>query len=201
MLQQGLGHPQDLAPSLFDGGAYTSGNTQSMQLLGQAAVTMIPAWSDQALSAITQGVLPETTGLVQLSDLGLPGGFTHSDRADQRRQQGRGAQAGRFPAHRGNPVGRPHRTRRLPGRVVGLCLGRAAREVQGHRARPRSRSSRAAIGKRPSTTAGTATSRRTWTALRDHDVRRATSSGRRRQSAGGLSASCSSPRRCCWSAG
>lgn len=66
----------ELAPSLFDGGAYTSGNTQSLQLLGQSAVTMIPAWSDQALSAIAQGVLPETTGLVQLQDLGLPGGFT-----------------------------------------------------------------------------------------------------------------------------
>ena len=66
----------DLAPSLFDQGAYTSGNTQSLQLLGQSAVTMIPAWSDQALSAIAQGVLPETTGLVQLTDLGLPGGFT-----------------------------------------------------------------------------------------------------------------------------
>jgi putative spermidine/putrescine transport system substrate-binding protein len=66
----------DLAPSLFDGGAYTSGNTQSLQLLGQSAVTMIPAWSDQALSAIAQGVLPETTGLVQLTDLGLPGGFS-----------------------------------------------------------------------------------------------------------------------------
>lgn len=67
---------QDIAPSLFDGGAYTSGNTQSLQLLGQSAVTMIPAWSDQALSAIAQGVLPETTGLVQLQDLGLPGGFS-----------------------------------------------------------------------------------------------------------------------------
>lgn len=66
---------QDLAPSLFDGGAYTSGNTQSIQLLGQSAVTMIPAWSDQTLSAIDQGVLPETTGLVQLQDLGFPGGF------------------------------------------------------------------------------------------------------------------------------
>lgn len=66
----------DLAPSLFDGGAYTSGNTQSIQLLSQSAVTMIPAWSDQTLSAIAQGVLPETTGLVQLQDLGFPGGFS-----------------------------------------------------------------------------------------------------------------------------
>lgn len=69
---------QDLAPSLFEGGAYTSGNTQSIQLLGQSAVTMIPAWSDQAIQAINTGVLPETTGLIQLSDLALPGGFTRS---------------------------------------------------------------------------------------------------------------------------
>ena len=68
----------DLAPSLFDEGAYTSGNTQSIQLLSQSAVTMIPAWSDQVLQAIDQGVLPETTGLVQLTDLGLPGGFSRS---------------------------------------------------------------------------------------------------------------------------
>lgn len=68
----------DLAPSLFDEGAYTSGNTQSVQLLSQSAVTMIPAWSDQVLQAIAQGVLPETTGLVQLTDLGLPGGFSRS---------------------------------------------------------------------------------------------------------------------------
>jgi putative spermidine/putrescine transport system substrate-binding protein len=67
---------KDLSPSLFDNGAYTSGNTQSIQLLSQSAVTMIPAWSDQTLSAINQGVLPETTGLVQLTDLGLPGGFS-----------------------------------------------------------------------------------------------------------------------------
>ena len=67
---------QDLAPSLMDQGAYTSGNTQSIQLLGQGAVTMIPAWSDQTLAAIAQGALPETTGLVQLTDLGFPGGFS-----------------------------------------------------------------------------------------------------------------------------
>jgi putative spermidine/putrescine transport system substrate-binding protein len=66
----------DIAPSLFDNGAYTSGNTQSIQLLSQSAVTMIPVWSDQVLSAIQQGVLPETTGLVQLQDLALSGGFT-----------------------------------------------------------------------------------------------------------------------------
>ena len=76
MLQKGFDLLKDLAPSLMDQGAYTSGNTQSIQLLSQGAVTMIPAWSDQALAAIKNGVLPETTGLVQLSDLALAGGFT-----------------------------------------------------------------------------------------------------------------------------
>ncbi|MBO0662515.1 extracellular solute-binding protein [Jiella sp. MQZ9-1] len=66
---------QDIAPSLYDGGAYSSGNTQSIQLLAQGVVTMTPVWSDQVLQAIAQGVLPETTGLVQLQDLALCGGF------------------------------------------------------------------------------------------------------------------------------
>lgn len=68
----------DLAPSLYDNGAYSSGNTQSIQLLAQGVVTMAPVWSDQILQAMDQGVLPETTGLVQLQDLALVGGFTRS---------------------------------------------------------------------------------------------------------------------------
>ena len=75
LLDPGWAILKDLAPSLMDGGAYTSGNTQSIQLLGQGAVTMVPAWSDQAIQAISQGALPETTGLVQLQDLGFPGNF------------------------------------------------------------------------------------------------------------------------------
>ncbi|MBY5719620.1 extracellular solute-binding protein [Rhizobium leguminosarum] len=66
----------DLAPALYDKGAYTSGNTQSIQLLAQGVVTMVPVWSDQVLQAISQGVLPDTTGLVQLTDLALCGGFS-----------------------------------------------------------------------------------------------------------------------------
>ncbi|WP_370677015.1 extracellular solute-binding protein [Pleomorphomonas sp. PLEO] len=68
----------DLAPSLYQSGAYTAGNTASLQLLAQGAVTMVPAWSDQALQAIAKGVLPETTGLVQLSDLALCGAFSQA---------------------------------------------------------------------------------------------------------------------------
>ncbi|HVW92584.1 MAG TPA: extracellular solute-binding protein [Devosia sp.] len=68
----------ELAPYMMDKGAYTSGNTQSIQLLSQSAVTMIPAWSDQSLQAISTGVLPETTGLVQLTDLALAGDFSRA---------------------------------------------------------------------------------------------------------------------------
>jgi putative spermidine/putrescine transport system substrate-binding protein len=76
MLDAGHALLSDLAPSLFDGGAYTAGNAASIQLLAQGAVTMIPAWSDMALQSIAQGVLPETTGLIQLQDLALAGGFS-----------------------------------------------------------------------------------------------------------------------------
>ncbi len=77
MLSKAWAILNDLAPSLMDKGAYTSGNTQSIQLLSQGAVTMVPAWSDQALQSINQGVLPETTGLLQLTDLAFPGNFAH----------------------------------------------------------------------------------------------------------------------------
>lgn len=65
-----------LAPSLYENGSYSSGNTQSIQLLAQGVVKMTPVWSDQVLQAIKMGVLPETTGLVQLQDLALCGGFS-----------------------------------------------------------------------------------------------------------------------------
>ena len=68
----------DIAPSLYDKGAYSSGNTQSLQLLSQGVVTMIPVWSDQVLQAIDQGVLPPETGLVQLQDLALCGNFSRA---------------------------------------------------------------------------------------------------------------------------
>lgn len=78
MLAGGFDILADLSGSLFDGGAYSSGNANSIQLLAQGAVTMIPAWSDMVLQAINQGVLPETTGLVQLQDLALAGGFSQA---------------------------------------------------------------------------------------------------------------------------
>ena len=69
---------RDLHPSTFGGGTYPAGNTPALQLLAQGAVDMIPAWSDQALQAIKQGVLPDTIKVAQLQDLALCGGFAYS---------------------------------------------------------------------------------------------------------------------------
>ncbi|CAG8999175.1 MAG: hypothetical protein CENE_01144 [Candidatus Celerinatantimonas neptuna] len=67
---------RDLAPYLYGKGSYTAGNTQSIQLLAQGVVTMVPVWSDQVLQSLSQGGLPETTGLVQLDDLAFCGGMS-----------------------------------------------------------------------------------------------------------------------------
>jgi putative spermidine/putrescine transport system substrate-binding protein len=78
MLQKGWAILKDLHPHTFGEGTYPAGNTPTLQLLAQGAVDMIPAWSDQALQALNQGVLPETVKVVQLQDLALCGGFAYS---------------------------------------------------------------------------------------------------------------------------
>ncbi len=69
---------KELHPNTFGNGAYPAGNTPTLQLLAQGAVDMISAWSDQAIQAKKDGVLPETVKLVQLQDLALCGGFAYS---------------------------------------------------------------------------------------------------------------------------
>jgi len=78
MLQKAWALLQDLHPFTFGEGTYPAGNTPALQLLAQGAVDMIPAWSDQALQALKNGVLPETVKVVQLQDLALCGGFAYS---------------------------------------------------------------------------------------------------------------------------
>jgi putative spermidine/putrescine transport system substrate-binding protein len=66
---------RELQPSFYDQAAYPADNNPVLQLLAGGAVTLITAWSDQALQGIAQGVLPPSTKLLQLQDLGLCGGF------------------------------------------------------------------------------------------------------------------------------
>jgi putative spermidine/putrescine transport system substrate-binding protein len=62
--------------AIYDNGAYPAGNTQSLTLLQNGSVSMITAWSDQALQALAKGVLPSTVKLAQLTDVPFPGGST-----------------------------------------------------------------------------------------------------------------------------
>ncbi|MDQ0456783.1 extracellular solute-binding protein [Rhizobium paknamense] len=67
---------KEIQPSLFNGGEYTSGNTASIQLLASGAISMTVAWSDMALQAMSQGIVPDTTAVAQLQDLAFTGGFS-----------------------------------------------------------------------------------------------------------------------------
>lgn len=75
LLSKGFELLKDIAPRVYGPGAYAADNMQSIQLLAQGVVTMAPVWSDMALDAVNKGVLPETTGFAQLTDLAFAGGF------------------------------------------------------------------------------------------------------------------------------
>ncbi|MBN8619320.1 MAG: extracellular solute-binding protein [Anaerolineae bacterium] len=63
--------------SIYENGAYPAGNTPVLELFANGSVNMITAWSDQALQALNNGLLPETTKLTQLQDLPFTGGYTY----------------------------------------------------------------------------------------------------------------------------
>lgn len=64
--------------SIYEGGAYPAGNTPVLELLANGSVSMITAWSDQALQAYNLGLLPESTRFAQLQDLPFTGGYASS---------------------------------------------------------------------------------------------------------------------------
>jgi len=60
---------------IYEDGSYPAGNTPVLELLANGSVTMITAWSDQALAALANGTLPDTVKLAQLTDLPFTGGY------------------------------------------------------------------------------------------------------------------------------
>jgi len=68
---------RDIHPAIYDNGSYPAGNNPTLQLLSTGAVSMISAWSDQAIQALNKGVLPDTVKLLQFTDLPMPGGYAH----------------------------------------------------------------------------------------------------------------------------
>jgi putative spermidine/putrescine transport system substrate-binding protein len=61
----------------FEKGSYPAGNQPALQLLANGSISMVSAWSDQAIQALSKGVLPETVKLLQFEDLPMPGGYAH----------------------------------------------------------------------------------------------------------------------------
>jgi len=65
-----------LHPFIYDGSAYPAGNNPVLELFASGEVSMISAWSDQAIQGMNLGFLPESTRLVQFTDLPMPGSYT-----------------------------------------------------------------------------------------------------------------------------
>jgi putative spermidine/putrescine transport system substrate-binding protein len=68
----------EIEACLHDNAAYPSGASATTRLLADELVTMITIWSDQALQAVSLGVLPEDTRFIQLEDLPMVGGYASS---------------------------------------------------------------------------------------------------------------------------
>ena len=66
---------REIHPAIYDNGSYPAGNNPSLQLLANGSVSMISAWSDQSMQALSKGVLPDTVKFVQFTDLPMPGGY------------------------------------------------------------------------------------------------------------------------------
>ena len=66
---------QEIHPFVYDEGAYPAGNNPTLELFSSGEVSMVAAWSDQALQGIKRGTLPETTKLAQFTDLPMFGGY------------------------------------------------------------------------------------------------------------------------------
>jgi putative spermidine/putrescine transport system substrate-binding protein len=64
--------------SIYEGGSYTASNQGSMELLANGSVSMISAWSDESIIAISSGIWPETIRLTQLTDLPFNGGYVYA---------------------------------------------------------------------------------------------------------------------------
>jgi putative spermidine/putrescine transport system substrate-binding protein len=68
----------DINSSIYQNGSYPAGNLPTLQLLANGSVSMISAWSDQALQAIQNGTLPDTIKVTQFTDLPMSGGYVYT---------------------------------------------------------------------------------------------------------------------------
>jgi len=88
--KKGLNELKSLQPDIYRSGFYPNGNTAVVQLVGNSSIWMAPVWSDQALSAFSENILPPSVKLIQLSpplnggpaDIGVPVNSPHKAQAE-----------------------------------------------------------------------------------------------------------------------
>ena len=184
MLEKGFDLLKDIAPSLMDQGAYTSGNTQSIQLL-------TPGRRDHDPGVVRPGAVGDRRRACcrrppassSSPTCALAGGFTQKIVSVNGVNKALAHEAADFILS--DEIQRPVITEL--GGFPGVSWDYVSQELHDKykptSSRARSRPCRAATGTRTSRTAGTATSRRTWTARPDKNplprLRQATAVSRR----------------------
>lgn len=74
---EGFAKLKELGPSMYQGGVYPNGNTQVIELLGSGAISMAPVWSDQFITSVANGLVPETVSYTQISDPSFTGSASY----------------------------------------------------------------------------------------------------------------------------
>ncbi|MFE6996903.1 extracellular solute-binding protein [Microbacterium sp. NPDC057659] len=63
-----------LNPYVYQKGVYPNGNNGTLELLSSGQIWMTPVWSDQFVSGVESGQIPEDTATTQISDPSFTGG-------------------------------------------------------------------------------------------------------------------------------
>lgn len=66
-----------LNPFVYGKGVYPNGNSQVLELLSSGQIDMAPVWSDMFVTAKTNGQIPETVDVTQISDPSFTGGASY----------------------------------------------------------------------------------------------------------------------------
>ncbi len=68
---------KELGPSMYQGGVYPNGNSQVLSLLGSGEISMAPVWSDQFVTAVKNGQIPDTVKFTQITDPSFTGSASY----------------------------------------------------------------------------------------------------------------------------
>lgn len=73
----GFAKLKEIGPSTYQGGVYPNGNSQVLELLGSGEISLAPVWSDQFITAVESGLIPETVAYTQISDPSFTGNASY----------------------------------------------------------------------------------------------------------------------------